>query len=127
MGTSSGCKPWLDPPRACDRFARLETDQRVVRAECVRRAGHRLDGDAAPGDVGEGSPCEDNEVGVGLVYPERDARAAVRVVEQDARPTVAVTLELGVRIVEHRAADRPAAAEVVLGAVDGFRAHRKAT
>src|SRR5207248_4642128 len=91
--TSSSCKSWLDSPRARGRLAGLETDERVAGPEGVRWTRHGLDGEAAPGDVWQRIAREHHEVGVALVYPEGDAVARLRVVEQHPRAAVGVARE----------------------------------
>ena len=75
------------------------------RAERVRRAGHRLDGEAAPVDVRQRVAGEEHHVPVGLVQPERQP-GAVGGAELDAGEAV-VALEVGEAVVEPRRADRP--------------------
>ena len=67
------------PHAAAWVFARLEHDQTVAAREGVRRAGHRLDGDApAPLGIGKSVAGEDHQVRVALVDPERGLRRARR-------------------------------------------------
>ena len=99
-----------DAPLARERVAGLQPDQCLAAAERVRRAGHRLDGEAAPVDVGERVAGEDHQVAVGLVHPEREPRPPSGSSELDAREAVVVALEVGEAVVEPRRADRPAAA-----------------
>src|SRR6478672_2515933 len=98
-------------------FARLEHDQTVAAREGVRRAGHRLDGDAPPPlGIGESVAGEDHQVWVALVDPERGP------VELDAGQTILFSLEVGEAVVETHAADRVRCTEVELS-VDRRRAH----
>ena len=82
-------------------------------------ARHRLDGQAAPRDVGKRVAAEDHQVAVRLVGPEREPAARRGIVQLDPDEAVLAPVEVGVGAVEHRRADRPRGAEVVRGAVDG--------
>src|SRR5919108_1212200 len=65
-GKSSG--PTLDPPSAREGLAGLQADHRLPGPECVRRAAHRLDREAAPPiDLGKRVAREQHQVGVGVV------------------------------------------------------------
>ena len=81
--------------------------RRLARPEGVRRAGHRLDGEAAPATSGSGSPVKTMQVAVALVHPERERRHGRRVVQLDAREAVGVAFEVGVRVVELRSRRSP--------------------
>ena len=97
-GKRSG--PNVDPPGAREGPAGLQADQRLARPERVRWAGHRLDREAAPVDVGKRVAGEQHQVRVGLVDPERQARRPSAVAERDASEPVAVALEIGEGVVE---------------------------
>src|SRR4029453_6969738 len=73
----------LDAPRPGPGRARLEADDGLARPERVRRTGHRLDGEAPAGDVGERVTGEQHQVAITLVGPEREAGACARVTELD--------------------------------------------
>ena len=105
-------------------LAGLEHEQAVPRPKCVRRAGHRLDREASPGDVRKRISGEELQVAVALVEPEEKRPLVFGVEELDAREAVVVALEVGEGVVEFRRADRPRPPEVVLGALDGLRADR---
>jgi hypothetical protein len=62
--------PGSDAPCARERGAWLRPDQGVPGPKCVRRAGHGLDGKAAPVDVGKRVAAEEHQVRVALVDPE---------------------------------------------------------
>ena len=85
----------------------IELDDRPAGTERVRRARHRLDGEAPPAHVGQRVAGEEHQVVVALVDPQRQPRRRSRVAELDAREAVVVTLEVGERVVELRRADRP--------------------
>ena len=90
-----------DAPACRVTSARLELDKPLAAAKSVRRAGHRLDGDAAPLDVGKAVAREDHQVRVALVGPE-GRRARIY-----PRPTINLTLEVGEAMVELGRADSP--------------------
>jgi hypothetical protein len=115
------------PPNGRDRGARFQPDQRVAGPERVRRARHRLDGEAAPVHVGERVAGEHHQVLVGLVDPQCDPRSVGGVAELDAGEPVLVPLEVGERVVEDGGADRPRPPEVVLRTFDLCRARRQPT
>src|SRR5262245_55704292 len=115
-----------DPPRARVRIPRFEAHQALAAPERVRRARHRLDGQAPPVHVRERVAGEEHQVSVALVDPEREAGSARRVVQLDPREAVRVALEIGEAAVEPRRADWLPLAEVVLGVLDGPLAGRQA-
>ena len=82
-------------------------------AERVRRAGHRLDGEAAAVDVGQRVAGEEHQVAVGS--SSQSVRPAPRRSAQLDAGEAVVALEVGEAVVEPRRADRPRLAEVVLG------------
>src|SRR5919109_3284725 len=71
-GNRSG--PTLDPPGAGERSARLQLDERLPCPEGIRRAGHRLDREAAAGDLRGGGARGEQYRTVGLLLPKRPAR-----------------------------------------------------
>src|SRR5262245_7965996 len=79
-----------DAPGARGRAAGLEADQRLARAEGVRRTRHRLDGEAAAVHVRQGVAGEDLQVQVALVGPQRERSPARWIVELD--PCTAVII-----------------------------------
>src|SRR4051812_30243163 len=115
----------LDAPARRRGGARLEHEETLAGAECVRCAGHRLDGEAAAIHAGKRVAGEELQVRIRLVDPQRHRSAAVGPTKLDTGDPVGITLEIRVGIVELRRADRPRRAEVVLGAVDGFLAQRQ--
>ena len=116
-----------DPPGARPRGAGLEPDDALAGAKGVRRARHRLDGEAPPVHVGQRVAGEELEVGVGVVRPDGHLHPAVLVLEVDPRDPVVVRFEVGERVVEPRRAEHSRAAEVVLRARDVLRSARKPT
>src|SRR6185369_14327816 len=95
-----------DPPAAGVGLARLEPDEALAAAEGVRRAGHRLDRDAAPLNVRQPVAGENHQVREALVDPEggpADARGG---------PAAVVSLQVGEAVVELRLPDRPRLAEI---------------
>ena len=97
------------------RCAGLEADEAVSASKGVRGTGHGLDGEAAAVDVGKRVAREQHEVPIALVDPERDSGGPVRIEERHTCEAVPVRLEIGERMVEPGAADRPREPEVVLG------------
>ena len=67
-----------EPPHADEGAAGVEHDQVFTRSEGIRRAGHRLDGQAAPGDVRQRVAGEQHQPAVALVHPQREPAVAVR-------------------------------------------------
>src|SRR5947207_1772638 len=114
----------LDPPGAGLRLLWFQADQPVPAAERVRRAGHRLDGEAPTSVDRERVAGEDHQVRIGLIDPERRLPAAGR--QRDPRAAVATALEVGERMVEPGRADHPQIAESELRAGYGRRADRDA-
>src|SRR5215218_2128086 len=102
-GKRSG--PTLDPPGAGDRSAWLQLNECLSCPESVRRAGHRLDRQAAPGDIRERVAGEEHQIAVGLIDPERQP-AALGIAERDASQAVVVALEVSEGVVQPRRADR---------------------
>src|ERR671924_111847 len=119
-GKSSG--PTFDPPGARERLAGLQLDECLSCPEGIRRAGHRIDRQAAAGDIREWVAGEEHQVTVGLIHPERQPAAVVGIAERDASQAVFVALEIHERVVESRRADRSRPAEVELRPLDGLRA-----
>ena len=85
-------RPLADPPGARPRGAGLELDDALAGAKGVRRARHRLDGEAPPVHVGQRVAGEELEVGVGVVRPDGHLHPAVLVLEVDPRDPVVVRL-----------------------------------
>ena len=114
-------------PGARERGAGLQADQRLAAAERVRRAGHRLDRQAAPAHVRQRIAREEHEIAIAVVGPERERVPALRILELDVgEPSVSRS-----RSVKHscRAAsgiDPPRPSEVVLRPVDGRPPGRRA-
>ena len=98
--TSRNPCPGAMPHGAGRGVARLEPDQRLAGPEGVRRAGHRLDGEAAAAHVGQRVAREEHQVRVALVDPEREPRVRLGVRELDAGEAVRVALEVGEGVVE---------------------------
>src|SRR3954452_23626919 len=113
----------LDAPRAGPRRIRLERDHIRSRSKGVWWTRHRLDRDAAPPHVRKRGAGEDHEVAIAVVEPEREAIAARRFPEPDARTPVVAWSKIGEGGVELRPADRSRPAEVVVRSVDGRRAN----
>ena len=96
------CKPSARSPTRSrsTRPARARSDDSPVR----NAFGGQVIGSTARlrlATSGSGSPVNTMQVGIALVHPERERRAAVRVVQHDARATVGAALEVGVGVVEH--------------------------
>src|SRR3712207_329427 len=92
-------------PGAGPLGARVEDDEVDVVGQCVRRAGHRLDGDAAPAlPDPERIAGEDLQPRPGAVDGELEA-AQRRAVQPHAGPAVGVAVEVGDRGVEGAVAD----------------------
>src|SRR5882757_4779766 len=87
--------PGSDAPRAGVRAARIQPDQGVPGPKSVRRAGHGLDGQAAPAaDVGQRVAREEHQIAVALVDPEREAGSVVRIPELDTSEAILVPYEV---------------------------------
>lgn len=95
------------------RLTGLEANQAVSAAECVRGAGHRLDGDASPLDVRQTVAREDHQVLVALAGPE-----CRPVPEAHPGSSVVVALEVGEAVVESQLSDPLWHAKVELRALD---------
>src|ERR671924_954644 len=78
-GKSSG--PTFDPPGARERLAGLQLDECLSCPEGIRRAGHRLDRQAAAGDIPQRGAGEEHQGPLGRLHPERHAAPVVRVAE----------------------------------------------
>src|SRR5207248_3508328 len=67
------------PVGAC-RLTGLQHDQAVAAAECVRRAGHRLQRHASPAaiDLGERVAGEGHDEPIAFVHPQHQARPPAR-------------------------------------------------
>src|SRR5262249_28626571 len=89
-----------DAPRAHERLARLQDDQGIASPERVRRAGHGLDAEASPVDVGKRVTCKQHQVWVALVDPERETAPADGIPEPDASEAVLIPFEVGEGVVE---------------------------
>src|ERR1700731_1395477 len=112
--------PGSDAPCARKRGTWLQPDQGVPGPKCVRRAGHGLDGKAAPVDVGKRVAAEKHQVGVALVDPERDPSSVVRISELDTSEAILVPVEIGECVVERRRADPPRLPEIIFRVLHGF-------
>src|ERR1700730_14508282 len=119
--------PGSDAPCARERAAWIQPDQGVPGPKSVRRAGHGLDGKAAPAAVvGQRVAREEHQIAVALVDPEREAGSVVRIPELDTSEAILVPYEVGECVVERRRADLPRLPEIVFRVLHGFPADRKA-
>jgi hypothetical protein len=97
----------------------LEANEALAAPEGVRRTRHRLDREAATGDVRQRIAGEDHQVRMALVDPERrDLPNA------DAGASVIVPHEVGEAVVELDSADRLRLPEVELCSLDRVSADR---
>jgi hypothetical protein len=94
---SSATRPRLDAPGARERSARFEADQGPTALEGVRGAGHRLDGETAPGHIRQGITAECHQVAEGGVGPQGDAGPALGVEQFDPGQAVPVALQVRAR------------------------------
>lgn len=115
----------LNAPCTRERGTWLEPDQVLAGPKCIRRTGHRLNGQAATAYVRQRVATEEHQITVALVHPERDLSVVVRISEHHARQTILISLEVGERMVERCRADRSGFPKIIRRAFRGFRADRK--
>ena len=111
----------LNAPCTRERGTWLEPDQVLAGPKCIRRTGHRLNGQAATAYVGQRVAAEEHQITVALVHPERDLSVVVRISEHHARQTILISLEVGERMVERCRADPSGFPKIVRRAFRGFR------
>src|ERR1700693_5198423 len=107
------CAPGCDAPCAREGATWLQPDQGVPGPKCVRWAGHGLDREAAPVNVGKRVGAKEHQGGVALVDPERAPSPVIRILEPAPSKAFLAPREVGERVVEGGRADPPRVPEIV--------------